>query len=339
MEYVRNGVIYQRDVDHCDVSPYIKLVTIKDVVPAMNSDFLESISFEEIGWETISQKGLHKPGEKVLFIPAESVIPFELGEKLEVTKYLSSGRVRVAKLRGNRSEGIIVDPEIVDPYIPFIMKWEDKPTVSMGGDGIKAYRVNPYFHKFHSMPNLLNEPFTFRPDEKVYYSEKIHGSNMRCGIFKDPETDEYVEYVGSHNMVLKESEKNVYWRMYRKKLAEKIPKDIEFFVEVYGPGVQDLSYGLKNVDIRIFAATSRGYYMTPNTLNILCEQHGLPVVKFKLTKFRSVDQLRKLANEPSEYTTKHMREGIVIVSADRAERMAKLKSDAYEDRRNKKERH
>ena len=127
--------------------------------------------------------------------------------------------------------------------------------------------------------------------------------------------------------------------MFRKKLAGRIPKDIEFFAEVYGPGVQDLSYGLKDVDIKIFAATSKGYYMNPNTLSILCEQHGLLVVDFKLTKFKSVDQLRRLANEPSELTNKHMREGIVIVSADRAERMAKCKSDAYEDRRNKKERH
>jgi len=339
MEYVKNGVIYQRDVDHCDVSPYIKLVTIKDVAPAMNSDFLESITFEEIGWCAVSQKGLHKSGKKVLFIPAESVIPLELSDRLELTKYLSSGRVKVAKLRGNRSEGIIVDPEIVESYIPYIMKWEDKPTVNMGGDGVAAYNVHPYFHKFYHMPNILNDPYTFRPDEKIYYSEKIHGSNMRCGKFEDPETGEYTSYVGSHNMVIKESDKNVYWRMFTEKLKDKIPNDIEFFAEVYGLGIQDLGYGLKNVDIKIFAATRKGYYINPNTLNILCKQQDLPIVNFKFIKFKSVDQLRKLANEPSEYTNKHMREGIVIVSADYPERMAKCKSDAYEERRNKKERH
>jgi len=339
MEYVKDGVVYLRDVDHCEVSPYIKMVTIKEVVPALNSDFLESISFEEIGWQTISQKGLRKKGDRVLFIPAESVIPFELGEKMDITKYLASGRVKVTKLRGNRSEGIIVEPEVVEPYINHIMKWEDKPSTCMSGEGVEAYRVHPYFHKFYHMPNILNEPYTFRPDEKIYYSEKIHGSNMRCGIFKDPETEEYVDYVGSHNIVLKESEKNIYWRMYRKELADKIPRDIEFFAEVYGPGVQDLRYGLKEVDIKIFAATSKGYYTNPNTLKIMCNKHDLPVVDFKLTKFKSVDQLRRIANEPSELTDKHMREGIVIVSADRPERMAKCKSDAYEDRRNKKERH
>lgn len=693
MEYIKDGMIYLRDVDHCEVSPYIKMVTIKRIVPALNSDNLDHISFEEIGWETISQKGLHYVGEKVLFIPAESVLPFELSEKIEVTKYLSSGRVKVARFRDNRSEGIIVDPETVEPYLNYIMKWEDKPTACMNGESIKAYRINPYFHKFHNMPNILNEPYTFRPGEKIYYSEKIHGclanksiitmadgskkyitkvkpgeyvtgfkdgricdskvlktfdngrgdkwlrisgkrkcsgkganifsvcctpnhrfwnpilndyisadmlkrgdmvtllrttlgltpiqeqillgkllgdgylqnskwsasiewshkkqhedyidwtlnllgdissdhkgyfisgfgtemcrtrtlslpcikeyfqnfyrrdrkvipeevidkltpislaflymdqgslthdenqadrasfaicnfnkddceifiralakfnikgvyyttgnnhsririnsddaerlfliiypyipmcmqyklperfrcpnpfipvkesiyrhrlinikienieedrkiksrkydletethnfftndilvhnSNMRCGKFEDPETGEYTEYVGSHHMVLEESDRNIYWKMYREKL-EAIPEDIEFFAEVYGIGIQDLNYGLKDVDVKIFAATRKGYYMTPNTLDILCKQYNLPVVDFKFTKFKSVDQIRKLANEPSEYTEKHMREGIVVVSADRAERMAKCKSDAYEDRRNKKERH
>ena len=338
-EYMKDRMTYARDVDHCKPSPYIKEVTIKSVKPASNSDKLDAIEFEEIGWRAVSQKGLHIVGEKVLFIPAESVIPIELGEKLGVTNYLSHGRVRVARLRGNRSEGLIVNPHMVEPYIPYIMKWEDLPGIHMLGECIKAYEINPRFHKFVDMPDIMNEPNTFEIGEKIYYSEKIHGSNARCGHFRNPTTEEYMYYVGGHRMVFKESEKVVYWRMFNKHLRDKIPSDIEFFYEVFGPGIQDLKYGLKEVDIRIFAASSKGYYMSPNTLDIMCKQHSLPVVTFRLTKFKSVDQLREFANQPSELTDKHMREGIVAVSADRPERMAKCKSDKYEERRNKKERH
>lgn len=338
MEYIKNGMIYQRDVDHCDVSPYIKLVTIKEVVPAVNSDRLECIIFEEIGWQAVSQKGLHEVGKKVLFIPAESVIPFELGERLEITNYLAHGRVKVAKLRGNRSEGVIVDPEIVEPYIPHILKWEDKPTPHMNGESLDS-NIHPWFHKFYHMPNILNDPYIFHPGEKIYYSEKVHGSQIRVGKFKSPDADDYIDYVGSHNIILKESDTNIYWKIYREKLSDKIPTDIEFFGEIYGYGIQDLDYGLKNVDVRIFAATRKGYYMNPSVLKTLCIQYNLPIVDFKLTSFKSVEQLRRLANEPSEYTGKHMREGIVIVSAEYSERMAKCKSDAYEERRNRKERH
>lgn len=339
MEYTKNGMIYQRDIDHCDISPYIKLVTIKSISPAINSDRLECVTFEEIGWQTVSQIGLHKVGDKVLFIPAESVIPFELGEKLEITNYLSHGRVKVTKLRNNRSEGVIVDLEIVEPYIPYILKWEDKPTPHMNGDALSKSNIHPWFHKFYHMPNILNEPYIFYPGEKIYYSEKVHGSNGRYGRFKDPESEEYIDYVGSHHMVLKESDTNIYWRIYKEKLSNKIPTDIEFFGEIFGPGIQDLDYGLKDVDVRIFAATRKGYYMNPSVLMMLCNQYKLPVVDFKLTTFKSIEQLRKFANEPSEYTGKHMREGIVIVSAEYPEKMAKFKSDAYEERRNRKERH
>jgi len=338
MDYVKNGVIYKREVDHCGESPYIKLVTIKDVTSAANSDFLESITFEEIGWCTISQKGLHTPGEKVLFIPAESVLPFELGERLEVTKYLSNGRVRSARFRGNRSEGIIVEPDIVDPWLPHILKWEDLPTMEMEGKAVPAYMVSPYFHKFHDMPNILNEPYIFRPDEKIFYSEKLHGTSARFGIFKNPHNEKYTVYVGGHNRVFEESD-NIYWRIYREYLEGKLPKDIEFFGEIFGPGIQDLKYGLKSPDVRIFAATRRGYYINATALGILCSQHNIPMVNFGLSKFRSVDALRKIANNASEYTDVHMSEGIVIVSAEYPDRMAKCKSDAYEERRNKKERH
>jgi len=70
----------------------------------------------------VYQKGVYKPGDRVMFIPAESVLPFELSEKLGVTKYLSSGRLKVARLRGNRSEGIIEKPDTIHPYIKDILQ-------------------------------------------------------------------------------------------------------------------------------------------------------------------------------------------------------------------------
>ena len=50
-----------------------------------------------------------------MFIPPDSVLPFELTELLGITKYTNKGRIRVTKLRGNRSEGVIVDKDVVEP--------------------------------------------------------------------------------------------------------------------------------------------------------------------------------------------------------------------------------
>jgi hypothetical protein len=169
------NITYERNVDHCSPTTYAKIVTIKEISPAENSDFLEKITFEELGWNCLSRKRLHKVGGKVFFIPPESVLPFELSELLEVTKYLSKGKVRVTKLRGNRSEGIIVEYDKVKPYLPHIMKWEDLPSIHMQGDSLPSSDISLHFEKFYTMPNILNEPDTFAVNEKIYYSEKIHG--------------------------------------------------------------------------------------------------------------------------------------------------------------------
>lgn len=317
------NITYERNVDHCSPTPYAKIVTTREVGPAENSDFLDKIIFEEVGWNCISQRGLHKVGDKVMFIPPESVLPFELGELLEVTKYLSKGRVRVTRFRGNRSEGLIVDCNRVQPYLPYIMKWEDLPSVHMQGEIMSPAEVSIDFGKFYQMPNILNEPYIFIAGEEIVYSEKFHGSQLRCGKLKHPTTEDYQLYVGSHNIVLKESKDNLYWKVTKEKLAEKLPKDIVFFGEIFGMGIQHLHYDRKLPEVLLFAAMKRGEYLPIDTFLALCEEYGLPHVKFHPTTFESVEQIRLLADSPSEMTDTHMREGVVLTSIEHPERMAK----------------
>jgi len=189
------------------------------------------------------------------------------------------------------------------------------------------------------MPNILNEPYLFHPGEKVFYSEKIHGSSFRCAKLKGIKSGKYISYAGSHNRVLEESENNLYWSIYKKKLEDKIPEDIVFFGEIFGKGIQDLHYDSDTPDVLIFAATLKGYYMGPTALQICCEKHDIPHIKFHMTKFVSVERLRTIADTPSEYTKNHIREGIVIVSADRPDKMAKCKGDQYVLRSKQTERH
>lgn len=179
-------VSYQRDVSHCEVSPYVKRVTIATINPAENSDKLDTITFKETGRIALSQRGVYSVGDQVFFIPAESVLPLELSDALEITKYTSKGRVRVTKLRGNPSEGLIVNEEVVAPYLPYIMKWEDPPTIQMGGDARAAAGIALEFEKFYKMPNLLDEPTIFSKNEEIWWSIKIHGTNCRFGYLKNP---------------------------------------------------------------------------------------------------------------------------------------------------------
>lgn len=322
-------ITYQRDVSHCEVSLYVKMVTISKILPAQNSDFLDHVEFIEMGWNAIAKRDQYKVGDSVMFIPPDSVLPFELSEILNITNYTSKGRIRITRLRGNRSEGLIVDKDLVAPWIPYIMKWEDPPSVHFRGDSVPRVACPNDFLVFYKMPNILNEPFTFGVGERVVHSEKIHGTNSRFGVFKNPETDEYTDYVGSHNVVLKESDDNVYWRAYNKFFRGKIPSDLVFFGEVYGKNIQHLDYGENDIAAIVFAVMKNGEYLSPVVVTEICNKYNLPVVKFHEFVYDDIESVRVLADAPSEMTDNHHREGIVMVSIDSPNRMAKCIGETY----------
>jgi len=333
-------ITYKREISHCSTNPHVREATIAEVRPAQNSDFLDCITFNEIGWNVISQRGLHKPGESVIFIPPESVLPTELSDALGVTAHLSSGRVRVIGLRGNRSEGLIASREIAEPYLPYIMKWEDLPAANMRGNALGMKGVSPYFDKFYDMPNLLNAPDKFTPGESISYSEKIHGTNARCGILPHPETSEDTLYVGSHNCVFQEDKDNLYWQVMRKRVADRLPKGYTFYGEIFGGRIQKgMSYDRSEHDILFFAATSNGEYLLPADFKNLCDLNDLPRVNLHGTIYVCTERIRELAELPSEFSKSHMREGVVVVSSERPGIMAKCIGFSYLAKKNRTERH
>jgi len=337
-------ITYERKVGHCEKSNYIKLVTIKSVDPAQNSDALDVIKFEESGWQAVVRRDMYNVGDKVTFIPPESILPFELSEALGVTNYLSKGRVKVARLRKNRSEGLVADTEIVEPYLDYILQWEDVPSIEMAGKLMKRAETPFEFQKFYKIPNLLNEPFTFSIGEVVYYSEKTHGTNCRLGNLKNPATEQYQLYVGTHETVRQEDESDLYWYAVKRALDDKeLPKDVVFYGEIYGCSIQgSFNYGYDEPtqkELIIFAAMVNGEYQSPEYVKQLCNKYGLPCVKFYEDAFNNVEQFREIADSPSEMWEGHIREGIVLVSKENPNRMAKVIGFPYLEQKKRKERH
>jgi len=329
---------YERNVDHCEVSPYVKDVTISKVKHAENSDNLDLVSFHETGWNALVRRDSLKEGDKVFFIPPESVLPLELSDKLEITKYLSKGKVRVTRLRGNRSEGLVVDKSTVESYIPYILKWEDLPSLSMKGQCLSPREVNPYFDKFYKMPNILNEPYTFEVGERLWFSCKIHGMNSRMAYLPNPETEEYQFYVGTHNTIRKETEGDLWWKMLGK-FRGGIPKDVVFYGEIFGPGIQHLHYDRGEPDVLFFNSAVGSNYRTVKEFLVDCIEYNIPCVNFHEIEFEGLEQVRQLAELPSEYTSSHQREGVVLISKDRPNVMAKCISTQYLLTKGRTERH
>lgn len=333
---------YARDVTHCSVSPYVRLVTVSSIAPAKNSDRLSILLFNEVAYQAVVPTGAYSPGDALYFIPADSVLSTELSALLGVTSYLSKGRVRSSNLRGNRSDGIVATEAQVSPYLSSILKWEDPPSASMGGILLARALIPETFVPFYKMPNLLNEPELFSPGEVVLVSEKLHGTNCRFGRMTSPGGKEAL-FIGSHNTVHSLESGSVYVETVVRLLKGKgeLPLDVVFFGEIFGKRIQHLDYGRVNPELLVFASMKNGEYHLMGETQRICSGCSIPSVAALRTEYLSTDQMLSLSQLPSLVSTgtNHLREGIVIRSESDSSRMAKVINPEYLSKPDRTERH
>jgi RNA ligase (TIGR02306 family) len=185
-----------------------------------NADKMEIATVK--GWKTCIGKGQFKAGDKCVYIPPDSVLPAELSDRLGVTKYLqplakdvngnrpAGGRIRVARLRGERSYGLLIG--CTDPHWPVgqdvaallgIRKWEPPQPCTDGA----ADRPHPAFFRYTDIENFRNFPDVFHAGEEVIFTEKLHGKNTRLGCIRCADADgrdSFQFMAGSHDVRRKE---------------------------------------------------------------------------------------------------------------------------------------
>jgi RNA ligase (TIGR02306 family) len=244
-----------------------------------------------------------QPGDPCIYIPPDSVLPPELSDRLGCTRYLSplaknadgvrppGGRVRVARLRGEPSYGLIMAPD--DPSLPIgtdmagrlgITKWQPPPEV---GDG-EADRPHPAFHAYTDIENYRNFPDLFVEGEEVIFTEKIHGMNTRVGLIRTPGEGGWTFMAGSHGQRRKEFDskgrRSRFWQVLTDPVRDLLRHvaagrdgDVVLFGEIYGAGVQDIWYGLENgrFGFRVFDVTVNGRYLDYDDKVELFERFGV----------------------------------------------------------------
>lgn len=179
----------------------VEVCKINRISPHDNADRLEIATVG--GWQCIVLKDRFKKGDKIVYIPIDSMIPFELSEKLGITKYLENpekdendnilfSRVRTVKLRGIISQGLVIDADPswelgkdvkdilgIKKYIPRFK--------NHGGPNLKhktpKWRLPEYpdFNKYTNIENINHYIDVFEEGEEVVVLEKIHGTNSRFG--------------------------------------------------------------------------------------------------------------------------------------------------------------
>jgi RNA ligase/PHA02142 OB-fold domain len=209
---------------------------IKEILPHPQAERLELALLEGLDWQVVVGKDDFNAGDKVFYIPIDAQIPEIVSDAWGITKYLSHGRTKAVKLRGEKSFGVIVkahpvcgegfakeieevnkekaayfaredyaapfrtyhEPEIGEDVAWFfnITKYEPPEPVNITGNMVK--NPNPHFHKYTDIERLQNWQHIFEDGEPVIVTEKIHGCSSRNGIVINAETDELEFVVGSH---------------------------------------------------------------------------------------------------------------------------------------------
>ncbi|WP_327314003.1 RNA ligase (ATP) [Streptomyces sp. NBC_01235] len=229
-----------------------------------NADALE---LAQVGlYRAVVAKGAYRTGEAALYIPEQSVLPAELVEELGLTGRLAgsrSDRVKAVRLRGELSQGIVCRPKaLADVDLTRaaaegtdfaerlgIVKWVPPIPPTMNGDVEAAPDLLPWV----DIENIQRYPDIFEPGEPVVVTEKLHGSACLLTYVADDERV-YVSSkgFGAKSLALAEDPRNLYWRAIRghgvaeaaSRLAARLgARRIGVFGEVYGAGVQDLTYG------------------------------------------------------------------------------------------------
>lgn len=229
-----------------------------------NADALE---LAQVGlYRAVVAKGEYRTGDTAVYIPEQSVLPATLIEELGLTGRLAGSnadRVKAVRLRGELSQGIVCRPKALADVdlaraaldgtdfadLLGIVKWVPPIPPTMNGDVESAPDLLPWV----DIENIQRFPGIFEPGEAVVLTEKLHGSACLLTYFaEDGRVQVSSKGFGAKSLALKEDPRNLYWRAVlghgvpetAARLAERLgARRVGIFGEVFGAGVQDLSYG------------------------------------------------------------------------------------------------
>lgn len=299
----------------------VPVTAIEVLKPHPNADRLELAQI--LGWQLVVPKGVHQVGEKVVYFPIDTILPLEVSERFNVTKYLSKQRIRCARLRGEPSFGLAVPPDQDWPLGENVaeyygaLKYEPPVRVTAGDAEVD----HPLFVAYTEIENMRNFPAIFEPDESVILSEKIHGTQCRLGLIEGE------MMAGSKQLRRKRPaedrfENSIYWypfslapvRALLEKLAEK-HRQVILFGEVYGSKIQSFHYGLQGkIGFRAFDLLLDGRYMDWPDFLELCVQCSLETVPALATLPFDLEQIKQLSEGKTQLMEQdaHIREGVVV---------------------------
>lgn len=285
---------------------FVELTVIDHVKQHPNADRLEIAIIHNL--PTICGKGEFKKGDRVVFFPPDILIPPDVSKMLGVEKYLKHAewpgdatypaiakcqcRVAACRLKGEPSFGFAIPaPDLLtnhpigsDVSSMWAAQKYEPPLRYFPGD---LAPEDSRFHKYTDIENIWRCPHAFTEGMPVRITEKIHGTNSRVGLVMRNGDWEFM--AGSHRTRRKKPEDGkscIYWKPLDDECVLNLlthlcdeQNSVIVFGEIYGEGVQDMDYGVKDKGgYRVFDISVNGKYLDWADVKKLCEEFEVDTV-------------------------------------------------------------
>ena len=262
----------------------VEVCAIEEIAPHPNADRLEQARTKN--WWVIVPKDQYKVNDKIVYFPPDSIITEELAAQHGITKYcvpitvddVQHYRIKAQRLRGLPSYGYVTNPDNPEWEVGTNVQEHYKVTkyepIIHPGDGDTA-PAHPAFTHYTDIENIGNYPGILQLGEPIIIQEKIHGTNIRIGLIlaPNPETGvaEYRIMCGSHTQNRKQYDKNnqssKYWQASTENTRALLnnlcrnQNNVILYGELYGPGIQDMTYGVSTQQVRYYDITVNNKYL------------------------------------------------------------------------------
>lgn len=226
-------------------------------------------------------------------------------------------RVRAIRLRSEESFGLVVTMEAMHGLILMMGAVNDDGEAVLlppawfktGQDVASVFRATKYtppepcrdgdaekphpaFHAYTSIENIRNFGDILKEGEEVIITEKLHGMNARVGKVRtvcDETGDVVWEYMcGSHGVRRKEFDasgiRSQFWSIMTdpmKALLDELcnnENNVIVFGEIFGPGVQDMHYGMEGKVFRAFDIAMNRKYLGHEEKKQVFDAYGIETV-------------------------------------------------------------
>jgi RNA ligase (TIGR02306 family) len=192
-----------------------------------------------------------------------------------------------------------------------VYKYEAPVPVHLSGELRGAY------------PGFLFVTDEDRIQQDISLLEKYKGQRFSVTSKIDGTSSSFIKYenefrVCGHHWEFKESDKNIFWRLAKQyNLKEKLPDGYGIQGETAGEGIQSNRLKLKGVDFYAFYVIDikKSEYLKLDDMILFIKELGLktvPVVDNNFILNHTVEDLLKLADQPSPMNQELPQEGLVF---------------------------